>query len=180
MEKQNQGSVRMNISLSQDLKRRMDQVEESVNWSALAARAFEGKLAELATKREQKTMDDVIQRLRESRLKLEEADYHGGKSAGFEWAKNDAEAQDLIALDKFSMQCDDWRNFFTTEGGDAFSAAERLVGGIRGEEYSLRDEADEFWSSVVDDDWERVVTDDWARGFADGVLELWNTVKDSL
>jgi hypothetical protein len=180
MEKQNKGSVRMNISLSQDLKRRMDQVEESVNWSALAARAFQGKLAELAAKKDQKTMDDVIQRLRESRLKLEEADYHAGKEVGCEWAKNDAEARELITLDKTSIQCNDWPNFFTTDGSDAFSAAERFVEAIRGEGDSLRDEADEFWTFVVGDDWQRVVTDDWARGFADGALELWDEVKGSL
>ena len=166
----------MNISLSQDLKHRMAQIEESVNWSALAARAFEGKLAELAAKKEQKTMDDVIQRLRESRLKLEKADYHDGKEAGVRWAKHNAEARDLMTLDKLYIDNqwnDDWRDFFTTEGGD--SAAVRLVEKIYGDEV----EADDFWSFVIND-WQRAATDDWVRGFADGALELWDEVKGSL
>ncbi len=42
-----QGATRTNISLPRELKARMDQVKEPVNWSAVAGKAFEAKLLEL-------------------------------------------------------------------------------------------------------------------------------------
>jgi hypothetical protein len=47
---------RTTITVPADLKRRMDAVKEEVNWSALAASAFEAKLAEIAKKKEIKKM----------------------------------------------------------------------------------------------------------------------------
>ena len=61
------GSHRTTISVPLELKKRMDKVKEDVNWSALACRAFEQKLAEVASKKENKTMNDVITRLRHRR-----------------------------------------------------------------------------------------------------------------
>lgn len=48
MDKKEPKTVRVGISLCKVLKRRMENVEEHVNWSALAARAFEDKLAEIS------------------------------------------------------------------------------------------------------------------------------------
>lgn len=48
--------VRTTISLTEDLKRRMSDVEEVVNWSAIACRAFEEKLVEITAKK-QESMD---------------------------------------------------------------------------------------------------------------------------
>ena len=52
------------ISVPRDLKARMDKVSASVNWSQVAAQAFEAKLLELESKKEVSGMDDVIARLR--------------------------------------------------------------------------------------------------------------------
>src|SRR5437879_3439244 len=49
-------SFRTTITVPADLKRRMDAVDEEINWSALAASAFEAKLAEIAKKKELKKM----------------------------------------------------------------------------------------------------------------------------
>jgi hypothetical protein len=70
MGKKKPGIYRTTISISADLKRRIDKAGEDVNWSAIAARAFESKLADIAAKKEKKNMDDVIQRLRASRTVL--------------------------------------------------------------------------------------------------------------
>ena len=64
------GTVRMNISLSQGLKRRMGVMKDEVNWSAIAARAFEEKLAAIATAKEKKSMDDVEAPLPSSHAEL--------------------------------------------------------------------------------------------------------------
>jgi len=50
MIKKRVGVTRTNISIPADLKRRMDKVSEGVNWSALACRAFEDKVAEMETR----------------------------------------------------------------------------------------------------------------------------------
>jgi hypothetical protein len=48
--------ARANISIPDDLRHRMDEVEgERINWSALACQAFESKLAEIITKRGSRT-----------------------------------------------------------------------------------------------------------------------------
>jgi hypothetical protein len=49
-------SFRTTITVPADLKLRMDAVKEEINWSALAASAFEAKLAEIAKKMEKKKM----------------------------------------------------------------------------------------------------------------------------
>jgi hypothetical protein len=51
-----QRSFRTTITVPAHLKQRMDAVKEEVNWSALAACAFEAKLAEFAKKKEKKKM----------------------------------------------------------------------------------------------------------------------------
>ena len=56
MGKKKPGYTRTTISVPADLKGRMNKVKEDVNWSALACQAFQGKLAEIAAKKERKTM----------------------------------------------------------------------------------------------------------------------------
>jgi len=51
-------------SIPDELKKRMDRVKEPVNWSSLAADAFELKLGEIARRQEEKTLEEVIARLR--------------------------------------------------------------------------------------------------------------------
>ena len=46
--KKKRPSVRTNISVPADLKCRMEKVEDDVNWSALACRAFEAELGQPA------------------------------------------------------------------------------------------------------------------------------------
>jgi hypothetical protein len=53
-------SFRTTITIPQDLKERMDALEVEVNWSAVAARAFEEKLAEIGSNKERQVMSDFI------------------------------------------------------------------------------------------------------------------------
>lgn len=52
---------RINITLTGDLKERMQAVTEDVNWSAIASRAFELKLAEIAARKQVKAECQQIQ-----------------------------------------------------------------------------------------------------------------------
>src|SRR5262245_44142757 len=91
--------ARINVSISDDLKCRMDEVEdEGVNWSALAAQAFESKLAELVAQRGTRNMREVIARLRAAKHKDRHVASARGRVAGIAWASNLAEPEHLEAL----------------------------------------------------------------------------------
>jgi hypothetical protein len=78
---------RQTVYISMDLKQRMDKVAEEVNWSTIAANAFEQKLSEIAARKERKSMQDVIQRLRGLKVREDKQTYETGKRAGTRWAK---------------------------------------------------------------------------------------------
>src|SRR5438477_10267197 len=95
------GPFRTTISLPGNLKARMDRVKEPVNWSALACRAFEGKLAEIASRKECKAMTDVVERLRVSLRNEQGKSFNEGFGAGRKWAENLATAAQLKQLKGF-------------------------------------------------------------------------------
>jgi hypothetical protein len=108
---------RTTISVPADLKRRMDTLKESVNWSALACRAFEDKLAEIATKAEQDGLDAIIQRLRATKPDLI---YQQGQQDGRRWASEQAECDDLLRLERLhdrKRAGGEWEKFFDRDYG---------------------------------------------------------------
>jgi hypothetical protein len=42
------------------------------------------------------------------------------------------------------------------------------------------EEAESFWEEALDDDAGRIADADFFHGFGDGVVEVWNEVKDAL
>lgn len=90
---------RISIYVPDDLRARMGKVEDA-NWSQVACRAFELKLGELAASRQEKTMDNVIERLRASKLDAEDEFHKEGREMGEEWAKGSATFAELRGLDK--------------------------------------------------------------------------------
>src|SRR5690242_4321225 len=91
-------TVRTTISVPNDLKARMDACGEPVNWSAVACRAFEEKLAEITRRRGAKSMKEVAMRLRASKRRSETEVYNEGSEAGKDWAMHRAEADELERL----------------------------------------------------------------------------------
>ena len=67
MAKKTSNTARTTISIPRALKSRMDEVTENVNWSAVAARSFEDKLAEIISRKEIREMEEVVERLRASK-----------------------------------------------------------------------------------------------------------------
>src|SRR5262245_47766624 len=133
MGRQSGKTYRTTISIPLDLKARMDAAGEQVNWSAVAARAFEEKLAELASRKsaKERTMADVVQRLRASKLKGQDRRYKAGHDAGERWAKNLASAEELERLADFldTLDCDPSygrEEFFSDYGLGAHSKPELL------------------------------------------------------
>jgi hypothetical protein len=182
MGKKRTGAFRTTITVPADLKRRMDAAGQDVNWSAVAARAFEAKLAEIAGKKVSKMMNDVIQRLRASKQRAEDSRYRDGEAAGRQWAKNKAEATELKKLERFRESLShQWDEYFTEVwGANDFSPGEWLGMHITADDEGAVEcaDAEEFWRSVLGDrSYQEPV---FAKGFAEGALTIWQEVKDKL
>lgn len=175
------GFTRTTISLPADLKKRMDKIADDVNWSAIAARAFESVLAEHAARKERKNMSDVIQRLRASKQQFDDESYKDGFYVGQGWAKDIAEVRELqnLARVRRSIRDEDWT--FETDDNSAYGAWEWLYFQIFPEHDRDRDEADVFWAGVLEDeDDPRRFDAGFLRGFADGALDIWTQVKNQI
>jgi hypothetical protein len=161
----------MNISVPDDLKARIDKVREDVNWSSIACRAFEQKLGEIASRKERKTMVDVIQRLRASKQRYENEFFREGARIGAKWAKEQAEVRELRNLDRF----------YQSHRKESFNA-DILAAAIRPESERGIGARDHFWRAVGADT--AIVREyengDWLSGFAEGVLNVWDDVKDKI
>lgn len=175
-------SPRLNISVPQNLKKRMDKVRDPVNWSALACEAFERKLGEIASRKETKKMTDVIQRLRASRMKGDSESKRLGREAGQYWAKDRAEAHELERLKRFCERGEieyggvlDW----LAVGNSAFPPGEVLFYAIFPEHDKDRDYSLEFWEKYSDGE-DVAVDASFVAGFAEGAVAIWEQVESEL
>lgn len=167
----------MNIYIPDKLKTRMDSLpaEDKPNWSALAVRAFESHLAELATKRKDRDMASVIDRLRASAHKQEDADTAAGRKAGREWAKTTAEAAELKRLADARDPVHDWYLF---EASSAYGSSGMLYFAITGTaDEPDRHAAESFWEWWSDTNNPEA---GFVQGFGEGALEVWDQVADQL
>ncbi len=171
--------ARTTITIPPDLKARMEAVEEPVNWSAIACRAFEQKLAEIIRRKGPKDMAEVIDRLRASRRRHESEQLALGNARGQSWARDQAEVGELILLERLRDECGrrDWDGLFMSGEGDAYGSSEHFVFAIWPERDGDRGAATEFWEMLGI---EHHPQDDFVRGFAEGALEVWDEVKDRL
>jgi hypothetical protein len=176
-------NVRQNIAIPANVKRRMDRVREPVDWSAVAAQAFEAKLDELAAGIEGRMLHEVIERLRASKAQLQNGDFREGRIAGRKWAEKHADARQLLRLARWRDRTGHaWEDCFITVRGQAFCAGEIFAGTIIGEDANRQSMRD-FWTSALpnyDKRHGRYTNDDFVRGFAEGALDVWDRVKDKL
>jgi hypothetical protein len=181
-------ATRTSISVPPDLKARMDAVDEPVNWSAVACRAFEAKLAEIATRKGVREMKDVVQRLRASQQQAEDKSYKEGFEAGKEWAMREAEAPELRRLASLKQRLrHDWEYamFSTDEHTSAYGPAERLLFAVQPDTDGDRQLAAERWAGMLigcsEDNAERLACDgEFVHGFAEGALDVWSEVENQL
>jgi hypothetical protein len=178
MAKKTQRSPRMTITVPFELRARIEAVDQDINWSAVAARAFQDKLAEIAAKKVRKEMSDVIQRLRASKRRAEDEESQQGYEDGRQWAEDRAEAEQLERLDDL-VRGSDWDRFF--DGDSAYSWGDHLVWVMDADEHGGRYRTKEFWETVAgDNDYKLSSNEAYIRGFADGALSVWDAVKDKL
>jgi hypothetical protein len=178
--KKRSGIVRTTISLPRDLRRRMQACGEGVNWSAIAARAFEAEVARINLTAGESNVEDVVARLRETQLHGRGELYKKGALAGKSWAEQQASALELNRLYTRYRETKSERgagpeNWLTK--GSRLSAAKAFAQIIRPDEGN----ASEFWRTVISDDLESSgQADEFVHGFAGGALHVWKHVRDKL
>jgi hypothetical protein len=159
----------------------MAAVPEEVNWSAIACRAFEATLAEIAARKERKTMEDVIQRLRGSKQRAEDDQYREGEEAGRRWAENEAEADELARLESCRQAAGyDWDRLFYGSDAGVYDVDEWLFFRIRPDCEGDRSEARHFWEVVLGKEAHTADNPSFVQGFVEGALGLWAEVKNRL
>ena len=90
----------MKTLVPDDLKARMDEAGQAVNWSVIAQQAFREVILNLAVRRETTTMDDAVERLRASKQSYVETERESGLEVGEEWATEDATYSELLRIAK--------------------------------------------------------------------------------
>jgi hypothetical protein len=178
-------AVRMNISIPRDLKNRMDGVAEAVNWSRVAGDAFEVKLLELTSRREAKTTDEVIVRLKAAAELEKNEGYQAGFQAGQAWAREAATPKQLRRIAAHIDSCltgsTDWWDVDSPNWQAPFGATDRFAIAARPEARRDPRVLTDFWEQALgEDDAGRARDADFLRGFGEGVIEVWEVVKDEL
>lgn len=123
-------------------------------------------------------MEDVVQRLRASKMASDSDTRKAGREAGREWAANEAAAEELQRLQACFDREQHHDRVFIVPDGNAFCGAECLVFVIRPELGNDRQDAADFWESALGD--QDTPTDEFVQGFAEGALQLWAEVEAQL
>ncbi|HEY5789574.1 MAG TPA: hypothetical protein VIX81_03055 [Gammaproteobacteria bacterium] len=180
--------ARTTISLPDDLKRRMEAVEERVNWSAVATEAFAAKLHELGRQRRDLQLEEVIERLRQTRDREAPSEYRQGYAAGREWAMRHASYAELGRLKRlydwweYEPEYDlDW--FIDNVGQDTrWSAPQYIAFEILALPESERaaEVAEAFWHAALAGAAPPEGRSDFLEGFVKGAVELYAEVAGAL
>jgi len=144
------------------LKERMDAIAET-NWSSIAQQAFEHEVEFQSPLYEAKTMDDVVERLRQSRHRFIEESDESGKYYGRDWAMQSAEYAQLKRLADYMEK---WR---------VPPTASTLVDTINGPEDTASLDWQEFWEivGVVEDG---IITDEFVDYFCRSAKSVYDEV----
>ena len=112
--------VPMTLSVPKEVKTKMDAVKVSVNWSAIATAAFETKILELMSKREVKSMTDLVSRLKAAEELEANEDYQDGHPVWREMGSGKATPRQLRRLqaltDDPKRTLPEWLNYCAADG----------------------------------------------------------------
>jgi hypothetical protein len=165
---------RTTITIPQKLKDEMDALGAQVNWSAVAAEAFQRKVAEVRSGREKATMKQkVIERLRKAG-QADQQGFEAGQAAGRKWAEEKALPRHLRAIENAEEA------YVTDEDEEhGWSASENLAHAIT----AMNDmyECRAFWDDAIGPKGSNLMeVEDFAHGFIAGAREVWDEVKGDL
>lgn len=123
-------------------------------------------------------MEEVIERLRQSRKQCRSTRREEGVQAGLEWAKNVAEADHLESLDNFDDQLRmSWQQYLSCL--PVWGIGESLMQILEPFTDPAGD-ASEFWNYALDGGDNLIKDRDFAKGFIDAALSVWREVKSSV
>lgn len=158
--------ARINLTLPDDLKRKMDDV--SANWSAIAAVAFK-KVVDLETLCiTENAMNAVVLRLKKSKEEYEQEVAKQARELGQSWGAQHASFKHLKQLDRLhgeGMAFSGWHQFCQILGIDADY-------GARAAAQDIADDADEFVAQAEEDG--------FMDEFVEGALQVFHEVQDKL
>ena len=150
---------KISIYVPDEMKARMD-AADALNWSAIAQRVFALELGHFEAKKEVATMDDVTKRLQASKNKFAETEIANGRKAGLEWAKQEAEYDELRTI-----------AIFDTVGLDllgGIEAAAHVYDHVFNDDQPHEDELAGFFRWPEDQIY--TITPEWVEGFVEGAV----------
>jgi hypothetical protein len=156
--------AKLNLYVPDDLKARMDEVGDRVNWSEVARPALQSALA-AEEHRRNANMTTAIERLRASKQETLQNEQANGKQAGREWAEKYASYDDLRRISKIEF----------AQGVDAGRIEDEAMGCLtEALDWTDDDIAEQLGDEGV------MVTNEYAAAWIEGVQEFFAEVKDQL
>jgi hypothetical protein len=158
---------RITLYVSADLKTRMDEVGAAESWSGIAQKAFSEAITLRRLRKDPTDMKEVVERLRASKQRSEDRDENHGQGAGAEWARVEAEFDELKRIADHAER-----------GGDRSLDTLRAL--IDPEREMDRSQWAEFWERHGG--WNELMTpsDAFADGFIEGAADVYAQVADQL
>jgi hypothetical protein len=160
----------------------MDKLGADVNWSALAADAFQAEVSRIKARRaalKGKIMDATVSRLQASKKQYVAGAAARGRIAGTRWAHESASFGELCALAQLDL--DEFFKDFPGHPRSGFGYHEYLAFNIEGPIDHDRARAAEFWRKAIgtgrDDD---LRSQDYLRGFVEGALEVFEAAEKKI
>jgi len=175
-----EGVIRVNISVPKALKAHMENAGERTNWSAVAVEAFKAKLLQIESEAKgAEQMEDVIKRLKAAQEADANNDHLAGRAAGERWVKTRARPKQLRSLQMAVEDAGGSEELLYQGGGEPYPPA-TLWSAINVDKELDVGEMNAFWEVVLDPVPGRIENPDFAAGFIDGALDLWEKVEDQV
>lgn len=157
---------KVNLYVPDDLKARMDDAGDDLNWSAIAQRAIREAISTHHIPRDRSNMEHVIERLQASKERYEDRQLAAGKKAGTKWAESQAEYFELVAVASFDA-----------DARDGELDRDSLQWLIDPDGETDPREWAEFWETHYG---RGKPSEAFIRGFIDGATEVYDAVADQL
>jgi hypothetical protein len=201
-----EGVIRISISVPRKLKAEMEAVAGTTNWSAVACEAFRAHLLGLAARRRDvETRGEVIARWKAIDELEASDDYQAGRAAGERWARQEArpgQLRNLVPMRNLKEAMDEADRTLPKDPDGPFATVAReaarwglppvgwhvyfgMLGRRRAvttheEVRSIAAQADEFWLEVLGDERDRIDSANFGQGLVEGALGVWEEFQDSM
>src|SRR5262245_60363687 len=149
--------ARVNVSVPDEMKERMDALGDRVNWSEAARSAFEREIT-AATMPADPNLDQVIERLRASKAEFDREEIAQAREAGRNWAKLNASYLSLKRIINLTLT-----------GRSFAEQVDRALG--------IPDWGESVW---FDGYVKNNPSDEYVEAWIEGVKDVWREVADKI